>query len=280
MHENEIATAADLGRRNAERTVTGYDLREGSSLLVTRLRDDEKIDVRSLEKHLAAPTQPRGQAVLHDPSDWVEYVNRVTNEATTTVWADVNTGTLTAVLDDHTDSAYAGWREHRVALTLRTDLDWHHWARNDGKSMTQTDFAEHLDAATHTIVSPDAATMVEIATSFRATKSLQVQSEARLDNGDVKLSFMESTDAKAGKRGDVEIPSEFELLLSPWVGVAPVPVRARLAYDVSGQKLYLRYHLHRPDLVKQVVFGELVSGLREDLVTDAVFNGHAPEPLR
>lgn len=275
-----VTAAADLGRADAERTPQPYGLDTESTLLVTRLRNDERIEVQSLEKHLADPRAPRGLAVLHNPDHWVTYVNRLLDEDRTTVWADVDAGRLTAVLDDHQDAYSGGWREHRVRLDLRIDADWSHWAAQDGKLLTQAAFAEHLEAATHTIVAPDAATMYEIATSFRATRNAQFASDTRLDNGDIQLSYLEETDAKAGKRGDIEIPRTFTLRLAPWVGAEPVEVTARLRYDITNGRLVLGYSLHRPDLIKRDVFADLVERLSEPLETAAIFSGAVPDSLR
>lgn len=106
-----------------------------------------------------------------------------------------------------------------------------------------------------------------------------VRNHTRLDNGDIQLAYHEETTAKAGK-GNIEMPRDFTLLLTPWVGCHPVEVDARLRYQIDGGQLAIGYQLVRPDLVKRDVFDSLVERIRDGLTTEAVFDGTAPAALR
>jgi uncharacterized protein YfdQ (DUF2303 family) len=277
---SDVQAIADLGRRDAERKPEPYELTAASSILVVRERNDEQTMLHDLEKWLGKPRTPRGHAELYDPTDFVDYVNRLTDPEHTTVWADVNAGTVTAVLDDHHDAVVAGWREHTVRLSLRDDADWLHWAKYDGKALQQHVFAQHLEDATHTIVRPDAATMLEVATSLQASRSAHFSQAIRLDNGDVQLTHHEDTTAKAGKSGNIEVPREFTLMITPWIGCKPIEVIAKLRYSIDHGQLAVGYSLVRPDLVKIEVFESIVATMKDTLDIAEVFNGTAPKALR
>ncbi|ALG06829.1 YfdQ family protein [Kibdelosporangium phytohabitans] len=277
---SDVQTIVDIARRDAERTPVPYGLTAASSIVVARVRDDENICVEDYEVLLDQPRQPRGHADLYDPSDFISYVNRLTNPVHTTVWADVDAGTVTAVLDDHKSADSAGWRTHTVKLTLRSDVDWLQWMKFDGKGLQQATFAEHIENVLHTIVDPDPATMLEVASTLQASKSAQFSQATRLDSGDIQLAYHEETNAKAGKTGNVEVPREFTILVTPWIGCNPVDVKARLKYNIDRGQLAIGYALLRPDLVKIDVFDGIVDRLRDQLTVKSVFAGTAPRALR
>lgn len=278
QHRAEADVAAALGRLST--TVEPYALAEDKSLVVVRVRTDERVDVVDLESHLDAPLHPRGHVVLHDHQDFATYVNRLSVPGQTTVWADVDKRAITAVLNDHEDHQGAGWRDHRVSLQLRVDTDWDLWTRRNANLISQAEFAEHLEEMAHTIVDPSAAELMEVAKTFQAKRNVDFSEAVRLDNGDVQLSYAETTTAKAGAKGNMEIPSEFTLALAPFIGGQPLNVTARLRYRIENSRLRIGYVLHRPDLVVQAAFDNVLADVREKLVTGAVFNGTAPAALR
>lgn len=279
-HNNLVSAAADLGRRDAERRVSTTSVDMLNPLVIQRLRDDERIDIQSIEKHLATPLRPRGTVTVHDPDDFIEYTNRLADEDHTTVWADPDNGKVTAVFDDHCDAEAAGWRQHTAMLQLKRDPDWDSWVRGDNSLGGQAWFAEHLENLAHTIVSPDPATMLEIARTFDAKRSVNFRSGVRIDNGDVELTYEETTKAKAGQAGKLEIPSTFTVRIAPYLGVEPAEIPARLRYRVADGELRIGYALLRPDRALRDVMAVLVARLREQVSSGAVFLGTPPAALR
>lgn len=270
----------EIGRQSAQPHEYLLD-RQGDALLVTRVRDDEEVQVVDLETYLPRPARARGTAVVATPDDFVAYVNRLADVATTTVWADDTAGTVTAVLDDHGHHHAPGWRGHTVTLALREDTDWKHWINADRKLVAQQTFAAHIEDALHTIVHPAAADMLEVALSLQASRTAAFKQATRLDNNDVELSFVEETKAKAGANGKLEVPREFRLLLTPWVGCLPIEVVARLRYEIDGGSLRIGYSLVRPDLVRIEVFEGMVGRIGVDLADGIpVYTGKTPSPVR
>lgn len=249
-------------------------------LIVGRLRDNEIISVRSLEEHLPAPLRARGTAVLHNPDDFAQYVNRLNHPLHTTVWADAKAGRVTAVLDDHADYDVPGWRSHTAALHLQPDEDWTRWLKRNGDLGTQATFAEHLEDLRHTIVRPDAATMLEVATTLQGKRTAAFKAGTRLQTGDVQLTFEETTQARAGATGKVEIPETFVVCIAPWMGVEPVELEARLRWRVEHGALAIGYQLLRADRAALDAFSGVITHIQGELDVDVpVLLGVAPQQV-
>lgn len=280
MTTTQTMTEADAVAAIAERAaeVRGYPLQEETSLVLARTSRDEMISVTDLEGQLDFPRRPRGRAILHQPADFANYVNRLSDPETTTVWCDVDGSSVVAVMNDHASDATAGWRDHTVTLSLHTDTDWALWTNNDDYPVSQHDFAEHIEKCRHTIVEPDAATLLEIVSNFTAKKNVVFRSGVKLTSGDVSLTYDEQTTAHAGS-GNIEVPSEFHLMLSPFVGTPAQPITARLRYRIEGGSLRIGYCLLRPDLVRSIAFEAAVTEVRAALDTEQIFRGIAPSPV-
>lgn len=269
--ESELISSAgsidaieDLARRA---TATNLHLaRDGSDApaLVRVLRDDERLELLDLEHLQPHPERPRGSVTITDPEHFAEYVVRLSSPHTT-VWGDERSSRFVAVFNDHRDDDQPGWRDHTATLALQTDPDWQAWTMADGELRPQAAFAELLEDMAHTVVSPDAATMLEVAQTFQAARSASFESGTRLQSGDVQLHWHEETTAKAGKKGQLEVPTEFTLSLAPFVGSPPVSLVARLRYRISGGDLGIGVKLHRPDIAKRDAFANITAQLRAGL---------------
>ncbi len=272
-----VTAAADLGRRAAERVPVSFDLDEDQPLVVARIRDDETLEAHDLERFLDAPVWPRGAATLHDPADFAAYVTRLGTSEHTTLWADLAGGRIAAVLDDHADYAAAGWRRHTVALTMQDDVDWATWAKWDNKLVTQTQFADHIEQMTHTIVEPSAADMLEVVTGFHAKRNVTFRQQVNITSGDVQLTYDEASTATATtKAGHIEVPRQFTVMLTPWTTVDPVLLTARLRWRIEGGSLAIGYSLLRPDRARAQAFDQVLMTVRDGVLDG---NGEPRFPL-
>jgi uncharacterized protein YfdQ (DUF2303 family) len=204
-----------------------------------------------LARRLPRPERKRGTFAFTDPVHLVGYLDKH-KVPETEVYADVDKGTVTAVINAHEGSSgmvgdsLAGWGDHRAVLTLRPGDDWTRWTKGDGKWVSQTEFAEFIEQHLPCCVTPDGATMLELAQSFRATKSVKFEQSKRLKSGETQLEYRENVEAKAGARGSLDIPDEITLALAPFEHGAPYKVTARLRYRIDGGELALSYVLIRP----------------------------------
>lgn len=278
---SSVAEIAEIARRGAEQTPTAYELETGDrSLVVTKIRTDEQLQVHDLEKKLDEPRNTRGAATVHTPDDFIDLINRLSNVDHTTAWGDVERGTFTAVINDHAGWDKPGWRDHTAQLVLQQDEDWKRWMQRDNKLTSQADFSEFVEDVYHTVVDPDAATMLEVSRTMRAATRVEFSQSTRLDNGDVQIRYEEATDGKAGEKGQLEVPERVTVRLSPWRGVEPRDMEARLRWRINGGQLLIGYRVMRPDVFRDEVFDGLVEKIRAEIGPVPLYRGTAPTALR
>lgn len=229
--------------------------------------------VLDLETYGSAPRRMKGSVRLHTVDDLVRYVARHDNAEATTVWLDVEGNGIVAVLNDHRNDGLPEWGDHRATLQLKPTDEWEHWLSQDGDLLAQQAFADHIDDGLKEIVNPDPATMLEIAQSIQGATNVEFQAASRLDNGAIGVKYVEQTTARAGQRGDIEIPERFELAISPFLGEEPYKVGARLRYRLNSGQLSLGYKLDRPGDVVRDAIDQIAQRLSTTFTGDRVFIG-------
>lgn len=237
------------------------------------------LQVLELEKYRAAPWAKKGALTLFTASALGEYVNRHKDDRTV-LYADVEARSITAVLNDHAGaSSSPGWADHRATLVLRHDPTWKRWTGNDGSYMAQEAFAEFIEEAYPDIVSPPAADMLELAQTLQATAKVEFRSQTLLANGQRQLRYEETVDAKAGQKGQLEVPSDFEVALIPFEGCDPYRVTAHLRLRLNEGNLRIGYVLQRPEDVIRSAFADILGTVES--ATDALaLAGAAPTARR
>jgi uncharacterized protein YfdQ (DUF2303 family) len=254
MSENETSVAAVANTSDAAVIVDAataatepIPLDRGAllSLVVPAGGRHELLD---LESYLEAPTRPRA---TYNPSDVASFMGLVEtheDKAATTVWVHETEGKIVAVLDDNA-SGKPAWGDHRVVLDLVHSPEWQLWAEHDGKLMSQEQFAEHLREGMPDVTRPDAATLIEVAENFEATTGVHFRSKVDFNSGAKKFKYDEETKATAttAAGGEIEVPRQFELALSPFLGEEPVALVANLRHNSRSGSLQLGYKLERPE---------------------------------
>lgn len=220
------------------------------------------------------PDRRRGRFHFATVESLVDYVGRFKND-TTTLWVHPTQGKVVAVLDDH-DPANPAWREHVAQLDLVVTEEWKLWTAGDGEWFKQQDFAERLQDGLPDIAEPDAAELLEIASTLQGTTEAKWRSGVKLSNGAVTMKYDESIEAKAGAKGDLTVPEVFKLAISPFLGLEPVAVTARLRWRLINGEILLGYKLERPDEVVNDALDRIVERL-SDRFEDRVYRG---EPAR
>jgi uncharacterized protein YfdQ (DUF2303 family) len=254
------------------------------NLIATVVRSaSDVVEVLDGEKYLPAPKARRGSVTLYTGGSLSDYVNRHKNEETV-LYADVVARTITAVVNDHAgnaaiDGSYAGWADHRAELRLRHDPTWERWTRHDGQLMDQQSFAELIEVGFPDITAPPAADMLELAQTLQATVKADFRSQTILANGQRQIAYEETSAAKAGAKGQLEIPASFNLALIPFEGSATYPVVANLRFRLTDGVLRIGYVLQRPEDVLREAFADILSGIVSDTEVLALC-GAAPAPRR
>lgn len=231
----------------------------------------ETVDV---SKYADTPSRKRGAVVLKDADSFVAYVNQHGEDGRTTIYADVARACAVAVLNGPSGSE-AGWSDHTASLALTLTPAWNRWSAASGSWQTQESFAEFVEESLADFHDPDAGHMLELAQTFSATTSVDFESGIRLHSGERQLTYKETTAAKAGQKGSLEIPERFTIGLAPYKGGPSFKVEGWLRYRITNGTLALCVKLHRADEVLDLAFTETVTDLREHLTVEdlLILNG-------
>jgi len=235
-------------------------LDESYAMLVPRSSGLKILDTEHL---LPIPRRKSGIYLAATVDSLIDYLTRhLDAEGHTTVWVDLENHRIIGVLNDQSDIE-PGWRDHRIELNLSMTDEWQHWIGSSGELLDQERFAEHIEEGLQEIREPDAATMLEIAQSIEATTKAQFRSARRLSDGAVQMTYDEEIEASAGGTGDLKIPREFVLGISPFIGEDPYKVTARLRYRIRSGDLSIGYSLNRPYDVVRDCLTDIAKKLRE-----------------
>jgi uncharacterized protein YfdQ (DUF2303 family) len=227
-----------------------------------------------LERFHPAPRRKTEHVILHEAGSFAAYVMRHRIEAQTTMYAVLDHNAIVAVLDDSA-ADLPGWGEHQATLKLKLTKPWQHWTSLDGRQLTQEQFAEHMEGGLDEIAAPPALDMFELAQTFHATVGATFQQTGRLANGQRTLHYDENIQARAGTKGDIEIPQEFHLVIEPFEGSPAYDIVARLRFRIREARLTLSYHLVRPDEVLKQAFDATLEAIERGTGITA-FRGTPP----
>lgn len=283
---SDVAAAVTAGIEIAGPQPLG-DLATGGPRLFTQLvpegADVRVFDIDELSAeydaaHAHHPRRKTGTVHVQDAASFVAYLEKHRLPCTE-VYADLARESLVGVINAHEESTpdeaaenNAGRGDHRVSLELLPTEEWKVWTANDKKPLDQQRFAEHLEDNAADVVDPDSATMLEIASSLVATTGVDFKGAIRLDSGQVKVRYEETTSARAGHAGDLDIPQVFTIAIAPFVGSEPVEIPVRFRYRISNGNLSLSYAMLRPKQIARESFIQHIDAVRAS-IDSPVFQG-------
>ncbi|MFD9992067.1 DUF2303 family protein, partial [Bacillus cereus] len=228
----EAEVVAELARESGRFNQDWYP--NGSKLNVNIIRDGERVSAYSHEKHADEPYRARGESTVADVRSFVTLLGMDEHHGST-IFADEKRARLTAVVNFH------GWRDHCVSLQLTHSDQLRRWMNANGKLYSQADFVEFIEDSLSDLIEPTAADMLELAQSFQATKSVEFDAGVRLASGAVQFRYHEDVQAKAGRAGEIEVPSTFMLAIPVWRGGARIHFQANLRYRIGRDGLQLGF---------------------------------------
>lgn len=241
----------------------------GIYLVATANGQVQTIDLTS-STHTGRVDRKTGTTTVRDATSFLTYWGKHHDDASE-VYSDVEQLTVTAVLNAHaTDEPNFG--DHRLRLELRRTKAWQQWLTHDGKLLDQDTFANFLEDQLPYLNDPDAATMLEIAQSIKATTKAEFQSSSRLQSGERKFSFVEDTKASAGSKGDIAIPETFVIAVPPFEGADAYRMTARFKYRIDRGQLALGYKLEQPEERAKAAFADVLKTIADGLDTP-ILNG-------
>lgn len=211
--------------------------------------------VENLEGMQSQPTRIREKVTLNDEASFIGYWHRFANVHSMLFAQLPPVCTFAAAFDYHAlleGIPDPSWCTHRAAYTCNTSVAWGTWTAKDGHWMTQTAFAEFIEdnlpdifAPADEPAAPGGADMLELARDLQAHKQVNFASSVRLSSGAHSLTYVEEIKGSS-RKGTLDVPENFYLLLPPFVNGEAYKVRARFRYRIDEGNLKLRYDLHRP----------------------------------
>lgn len=251
LNEKTLADLVKLGR-----SATAIQFPKDGALPFVVIPNDYKVqNVTDLiyNEHNERPERKAGTIKVLDAPSFCEYFTAFHDEHSR-VFADETTDRVLAILDYHGAGDNAPrWGKHRIELTLRHSEEWKKWSAKDGERQTQTEFAEFIEDNGPDIVTPEAATMLEVARDLSAKIDADFGSAVRMQNGSVQFKYSEQVKGTYGS-GQVEVPERFVISIPVHVGSDRVSVTARLRYRINSGKLTFWYDLLRADQIERDAF--------------------------
>jgi uncharacterized protein YfdQ (DUF2303 family) len=217
------------------------------------------------------PKHKAGHVTVENVASFTQYYAKHADD-NSEAFADLDQGTVTAVLDAHmAEAGGARWGNHRITLALHQTEPWKAWTGLNGRMVSQAAFAEFIEEhATDVAVGEgiSAADLIELAQKFQAATKVEFSSGHRLQSGETQLVYAETIEAKAGNRGSIEVPSQFTLALRPFDDAQSRYVLARFRYRISHGQLTLGYALDQPERVVREAVAEVVVKAQEELTIE------------
>jgi len=249
------------------------DILQGSGLPIALVPPDYTVELLTdkIAKHLPRPLRTKAHATFPDAQSFVAYLNIFGIRDQTLVFYDPTRGVYRAIIDHHMPETPA-WGEHTATLELKKSTEWNTWNFQNGKNLTQTEFAELLEDNLQDIASPPGIEMLEIARAMEATKTSSFKSGIRLSNGSNHIQWNDET---KGQAGGVDIPERFTLHIPVLENGDQYPVEARLRYRIKDSSLVLAYRLHRPEKVFEAAVKNTTVFLQDKLPDFPILLGTA-----
>lgn len=224
--------------------------------------------IESLEKfrfndYNPEPHRKKANVTLKDPASFITYW-RLFSDGDSRIFGYREGDSFIASLDYHrSGDGGPRWRQHWSTLQLQHTEEWQTWFASNGKKMSQAEMALFIEDNAPDIVSPDAATMFEVASTLQSKTDCDFEGSVRLNTGQVQLSYKEEIKGSWGT-GKMEIPQVFFIKLAVYDGMDPIEMKARLRYRMPGGKLSMWYDLHRPGALKRDAFGIVADQLANE----------------
>lgn len=229
----------------------------------------EGYKLHGLETFGANPWRKKGDVELHDAESFTRYFNRHANEGSQ-IYATKNPPRFIGVLNDHTNSM-PDWKDFRAVYSCPLSHEWKVWAANDGKAMSQVDFAVFIEKNLLDIVHPDSSYILEVSRTLEAKKKVSFASGVRLTNGEHQLIYEEEIQGTTSK-GKLDIPEGFVLGVAVLEGGEPYRIEANLRYRIKEATLVMWYELVRPHKILEDAVNQVFKDI-ENATARQIFTG-------
>ncbi|WP_406156909.1 DUF2303 family protein [Streptomyces canus] len=254
----------------AQQALKAQDVEPGGIYLVATAAGDVREFDLTGPQYTGTLARKTGTTTVRDAASFLVYYAKHKDDATE-VYSDVEALSVTAVLNAHSADE-PDFGDHRLVLGLRRTKAWQQWLALDGKFVDQDAFANFLEDQLPYLVEPDAATMLEIAQSIKATTKAEFQSSSRLQSGERKFAYVEETKGTAGAKGELQIPETFKIAIPPFEGADAYSMTARFKYRIDRGQLALGFKLEQPEERAKAAFADVLGAIAAGIATP-VLNG-------
>ena len=218
--------------------------------------------VHDCARYLGVPTRQSGIRKFVTLDSFCAYVMLHKVDGPTRLYAQSAPPRFACVFNDHCPDTGPGWGDFGATYECPLSAEWRIWLGSNAKRMQQAEFAQFIEDNAPDCAEPDSATMIEVARSLEAKKSVRFASDLRLDTGARELSYETQISGMAGK-GKLQIPEVFTLGLAVLDGGPRYAVAARLRYRIDDAgKLSMWYDLVRPHKVLDDAVREAVQTIK------------------
>lgn len=203
----------------------------------------EVVDLRGQVPAAFPPRAPERRTVTDTASFLAEVTRRPLLQGLSTVWGNRDKGQVSVIYNELGTDATADYtrRNDVLALQFVADPDWATlFNAADGKFHSQLEFGDLIEQAGHLITSHQAADVMEIVDSIRASSKGSFESGIKRATSSVNLTYSEEVSAKAGTATrQLEVPREITLSARPFEDYPVIEIRCWLRLNISQGQLGL-----------------------------------------
>lgn len=208
-------------------------------------------------------TRIKQAVILHDRDSFIAYVNRYKSEATR-IFAEPGflangAARVVATMDYHQPGA-ADYGVHVATYSPRYSDQWQRWHNAAKAPMKQAEFAEFIEEVRADIVEPDAAKLLDIVRTFKASRKTEFDSVVYQPNGSVSLTYDDKTEQK-GASG--MLPELMKIGIPVYFRGTAYAVPVFVRFKVGGGAVQFALKIDRADVIEDAAFGELTAKINE-----------------
>jgi len=245
-----------------------------------------------IDKRATFPRRATGTVNVDTLDSFLAIVGRHAGIATVVYVHDCDAPSIVAVLNDTAPECAPGWRDFRVSYTPKLSDEWNAWQAQDGETMSQGLFAEHLEDRCLDVISLDLAgpktqgivgqlgvrcatpaTLQGLAKGLSVRVDSSVKEVRRLDSGECQVLYNEEHKGEDGK--PLSIPNAFVIAIPVFVGGDAYAHVVRLRYRLSGGRVSWAYSVVHADTARRDAVLDMATKIRAALPSVLCIEGVA-----
>lgn len=229
--------------------------------------------LRSVEAYQDRPNRITAAPVFAEPAALALYLNLYSAGFCPAIFSYPDGRRIVAVIDHHDvetgESAAEGggavvrprWGGHAPSFAAEFDPQYAVWRALDGRTMSQREAGEVLEARALDIVRPDAASIMDLLMTFEVTRKVAFKQATRLRSGERQFMYVEEDES----RGSITLPETMTILVPVFTGLPAQEVEVRLRYRLIDGKLSFTFIIADREALEREAFAACESALYAEL---------------